>query len=364
MDSHFHAYKAKYEILDEHLKLIGRSQYIPSMDIFINLDDVIHNMHRPLVEKEVQACSINAAKQACVHIINLIAHYKHWACKNRIQCRVFGTYTSQRDHFKNGVYIPSYRDYFSVITDPHNQRYYFVNDAIGKALPIAQNITDYVSNVFLIDSHYLEPSIIPQLLTSTGIADYKWKMVVSRDMYDLQYAYRDRWIFVSPKGENTRIITRADLWRYIAGRERITEERRNMAYYNHDLFPLALAVAGNKLRSIPRLRRIGWRTIFKYLDSITESETLSIQILSSRFHDLLGSKGVELSQIQNNLACVSVPSQVDVLNDIDKTSITSQLKYVTDHEALGTINEMYFQQFPISIPFLIDDYATGHAFFY
>ena len=61
--------------------------------------------------------------------------------------------------------------------------------------------------------------------------------------------------------------------------------------------------------------------------------------------------------IDHNLSCVNIQRQVSVMNGIDATSITDQLKYVTDHEALSTINDLYFQQFPINIPFLTADFS-------
>lgn len=363
MDSHFHAYKARYEILDEHLRLIATSQYVRDMDIFINLDDLFHIMHRPQVEKEVEACGINAIKQCAVHIINLAAHYKQWTSKRHIKSRIFLVYTTNLKDFKNRVYLPSYREHHELITDPLNSTFFMINDTISKAIPIAKNVTDYVDSVFMVDSHYLEPSILPLFLSKIGVADYSWKMMVSRDQYDYQYAYKDRWIFVSPKGDNTRVITRNELWSYIAYKERINTIDKRPTLFDHDLYPLALAVNGNRLRSIPRLKRVGWKTIFSYLEAITEKDSSSLQILSSRFLDLLIHKGVSISQIENNLSCVSIPSQVDVLGDIDKTSITDQLKYVSDHEALATINDMYFQDFPINIPFLISDYKNGRPFY-
>ena len=43
MDAHFNSYKARYELLDTHVRFIQQTQYIRDMDIFINLDDIIHN---------------------------------------------------------------------------------------------------------------------------------------------------------------------------------------------------------------------------------------------------------------------------------------------------------------------------------
>lgn len=364
MDAHFNAYKAKYEILDKYIQGITASQYVRTMDIFINLDDVIHNMHRPVVNKEVQLCGIDAKKQCAANFINLIAHYKQWAAKRKIKARIFGIYTSTLHGFKNSIYLPNYRDYYATISDPSNQAYFFVNDAVNVALPIAQNICDYVEDVFLIDSRYMEPSIVPLFLKKAGVANYDWSMVVSRDHYDLQYAYRDRWIFVSPKGENTRVINRSNMWRYLGDREHITDIGHNASFYHHNIFPLALAIAGNKLRTIPRLQRIGWKTIFKYLDTVTEKETDSLQIVSSRFLDLLGKKGVVISQVEKNMSTVNVDTQVAVMNEIDKASIIDQLKYVTDLDAVATINRMYFEQFPINIPFLTAGYQSKSPFFF
>lgn len=363
MDAHFHAYKAKYELLDEHIKIIQRSQYIREIDIFINLDDIFHIMHRPLVEKEVQAYGINAVKHCAVHIVNTIAHYKWWASKRRIRSRVFAVYTSNINGFKNSVYLPTYRDHYSLISDPFNQKFFLTNDTIRKAIPIAKSICDYVDDVFMIDSRHMEPSIVPLALVELGIANYTWKMMVSRDTYDLQYAYRDGWIFVSPKGDNTSIVTRGNLWQYIAQHEKVREIAPHVTTYDHDIYPLALTINGDRYRGIPRLQRIGWKTIFKYMNSVTEIDTSSLQILSSRFLDLLGSKGVQVEQIQNNLSCVSIPSQVNLLSSIDTTLITDQLKYVSDHDALNTINELYFKEFPINIPFLTTDFQPSKPFY-
>lgn len=352
MDVHFNSYKARYELMDKYIMQIRRSQYVRTMDIFINLDDVFHNMHRPVVNKEVQVAGIKAYLQLSSHIINLIAHYKNWAVKTGIKCRIFAVYTTASKWFQNSMFLPCYRDYFSFINEPSNQAYFFVNDAITKAIPIAKNIGDYVEDVFLIDGHYIEPSVIPLILKERGLANYEWSMMISRDTYDLQYAYRDKWIFVSPKGDNTHIVNKGNMWDYIASKEHIINERHNAGFYHHDLLPLGISVAGNKYRSIPRLKRIGWKTIYNYLDEVTAKETSTTSIITGRFVELIQSKGVTEEQLANNMRCTSIENQSLVANDIDWSSITSQLQYVTDHKAIGTINSFYFEEFPINIPFL------------
>ena len=120
---------------------------------------------------------------------------------------------------------------------------------------------------------------------------------------------------------------------------------------------------GNKLRSIPRLKSIGWGTIFKYLDTVTEVDTNSPEVVSSRLLGLLDSKGVKPEIIQKNLAAVSVDTQVSTMGAIDKAMITDQIKYTEDHGVLGVLNAQYFEEYPINIPFLISSIGDPKPFF-
>lgn len=352
MDAHFNVYKARFEDLDFHISKIRRSQYIHSMDIFINLDDLVHNLHRPNVEKEFELCGYKVTAQCTSNLLNVLAHYKRWAAKAGIKSRVWGYFTSDMSNFKNCIYLKDYRKYFVENMSKDNPNFMLINRAATNALKIAKDISQYVEDIHIIDTAYLEPSVIPLYLKEQGIADYEWGMIVSRDMYDLQYAYRDRWIFVSPKGDNTRIVTRGDMWEYIATREHVVTDDYNVAMYHHDIFPLALAVAGNKFRSIPRLGRIGWKTIFKYLDEVTEKDSASSTILGNRMLEILKKRKVSDDAIMANFMVSSVERQCKVIGDVAGTFIRSQIHNVTDHDNLATMNEVYFSEFPINLQFL------------
>ena len=345
----------KYDILDQYIEVIKRSRYISSMDIFINLDDVCWNMHRPWCESEAAIMGINARKHFAVGIMNLIAHYRKWAYNNRIKMHVYGIYTSHYGQFKNAVYLPAYREHWIDDTKPddRNERFRFINDTVSKGFPIAKSIADYVEDVYIIDSHYLEPSMIPYYLKQSGIAQGKWSMMVSRDMYDLQYAYLDNWIYIRPKGDASQIISRNNLWDYVAAHEHVKTPTTKMELYNHNLYPLTLAINGDRRRSIPRLRKLGWRTLFTLLEACTERETSSLQIITSRFLDIVAEKGATSSLVERNLSCTSIVSQYNVMTDIDRTSIASQIKNVPDHAALESANNAFFGDYPINIPFLI-----------
>ena len=117
MDSHFNGYKAKYEILNKYMLPICNSQIVTSMNIFINLDDLFHIMHNPLINNEFQICGKDAPKQLVSNIFNLIGHYRYWAIKNHYKVKIFCIFTSTIRSFKNNIYIPNYRDHFKKINE-------------------------------------------------------------------------------------------------------------------------------------------------------------------------------------------------------------------------------------------------------
>lgn len=362
MDAHFNAYKVKYEVMDHMFDTLGRTQYIKSIDIFINLDDLVHILHRPVVEKEFELCGVHAPKQCASNLLNVVAHYKQWAAKRQYPCTVWLIYTHERKQFKNQVFLEGYRSYHAKINDPDEPRFYLLNHAVEKAYQIAKIICDYVPDVQMIDSMHLEPSIIPWYLKKSGRAHHNWSMMISRDQYDLQYAYRDKWAFIAPKGENTVMVGRGNLWMYLGERERVDITNYHVGMYHHDVYPLALTVAGNKLRSIPRLKRIGWKTIFKYLNEITKTETVSGTVINNRFLDLLSDKGVDPEAILRNGAATRITTQVDAMTPINETMIVDQIKEVADLDALAEMNRIYFESYPINLPFLTASYRPVGPF--
>ena len=150
-------------------------------------------------------------------------------------------YTSSMRKFKNSIYIPSYRKKFIENNDSINTKYYFINEAIRNALPLIPVISNYIPNVYMIDSKYLEPSIVPLYLSRIIKAD--WNILISRDTYDLQYAYKDKWSFISPKGDNSKLIARKDLWNYVNERENVYKDPMDLRY-DHKLYIYSKSLVG------------------------------------------------------------------------------------------------------------------------
>ena len=177
MDVHFNAYKMRYNTLNHYMQPIFSSMKIKTMNIFINLDDIFHNLHRPLTNNEFQVSGVNASKQLISNVFNVIAHYKQWGSRNKIETRVICCYTTAKGNFKNDLFVPQYRKKFLVYNNATNTNFYYINEAIRNAYSLLRVISGYIQNVYVIDTNYVEPSVGPLYLANTSFkAD--WNLMV------------------------------------------------------------------------------------------------------------------------------------------------------------------------------------------
>ena len=352
MDSHFNGYKARYELLDKYMIPICRSQIVSSMNIFINLDDLFHMLHNPSINAEFQICGRDAPNQLFSNIFNLIGHYRYWAIKKHYSVKVFAFFTSTIRAFKNSVYVPEYRKHFKQINAPENASCFFVNNAIQAILPLVPILAKYIPDVYVIDSKYMEPSMIP-LYISENESEADWNLLISRDPYDLQYSYRNKWSLLAPKGDNSRVINQTGIWNYINYKERVFKDEVDLRY-PYDLFILSKAIVGDKYRAIPRLRRIGWKTLFKFLDQVMEENpsatdtTLKVKLIEK----VKGRSSLTSDEINNNLNAININLQKEVLIELDKTLIRDQLIDVPDYENLQEFVKTHCDKYPLNLQFL------------
>lgn len=361
MDVHFNAYKVKYDTLNCFFKPIKDSHKIDSLNIFINLDDVYHNLHRPLVNNEFQLDGMNANKRVISNVLNLIGHYKEWGSRQRANVKVITFYTSTHKGFKNRMYIPEYRKKYTEYNDPMNTKFYFINEALKNSTELLKVMSNYITDVYVIDSKYLEPSIIPEYI-SEKIFPSSWNILITRDTYDLQYSYKDKWTYISPKGDNSSVINKGNLWYYLAMKENIDISKYSMNY-PYSLYIISKAIVGDKYRNIPRLKRVGWKTLFKNLDlldisnnGISEINLINNLIRISRIPDNM------IDKLNDNLYSVDVCSQITTLSELDEAIIKEQILDIPDYENLLEMNNVYFSKFPINLGFLVSQYKKKTPF--
>ena len=354
-------------MLNGFMKPIRDTQKIRNVNIYINLDDIFHTLHRPLIDREFQACGKNAARQLVSNVFNIIGHYRNWALKERLKPRIYAYYSSAKFRFRNNMHIAQYRKHYFDIMNPQNATYYFINDATLKAFPIFHVIAKYLEDIYIVDTHHLEPAILPLYLAKEYAASHPtdisttWNIVVSRDPYDIQYCYRDRWSLISPKGDNSILVNRKNMWEYVAKREGVYREQPPQIRLSEDLYIIARAVVGDRYRNIPRLKSLGWKTLFNYLEDVQSDECTHdiISLQTEKLVELIAKKSIDDAAFNKNLSAINIESQVNGMLETDKAMIQAQLEDMIDYPALAQINNDLFHDFPLNLAFLCNQPTTG-----
>ena len=344
-------------MLNEQMLPIRASRKVRTINIFINVDDFFHKLHRPDTDREFQTTGKNASKQVVSNLINLAAHYKHWAVKEHLSPTIYLYYTTSRT-FRNAMTLSGYRGHYSKITDLNNPDFFYINTAMTNSFSILQIITKYLPRIYAIDSNYIEPSIIPLYLSEERPADFN--LLISRDEYDLQYTHLDKWGVIIPKGDVSTFITSGDLWKYLQEKEKIEGE----LYYHPETFIWAKAIVGDKYRSIPKLTRTSWKTVIKYLEEFSSIGNTSVEILElqlRRLADYIMKKKIQDTDFNHNLACTSIKQQLESLMEVDKIMIRQQLTDMEDMQSLHQANNSIFKEYPLNLTFLLQENAPVNS---
>ena len=354
MDVTFNCMKIYYSELDEFIgKFISRNN-IKTANIFINMDQMNIRFRSVYYNSRFQACGAASFKQYASNVLNLVAHYKKWFTRNNVRTKIFIYYTNAAGGFTSAMINKNYRSNFISTQDINNPDCYYVNLTISTGMDLLTKICDYIDGVYLINSKGEEPSVVPYLIAQEMPAD--WNYIISKDRLELQYVNYDRFSILYPSRRiGDRLINSADLWEFIGEKEK--KQTQHIKEYDPKLFIPVMSIAGNSDRSIRKIKAIGWVSIMDMLEEIwSTSKDHSIVTMLDELTKLLKSTNKKVQEkymyvFKMNMLMFSMKSRYEVMSDINKTMILSQIKDIPDRETINelSINPMFFGNYPINV---------------
>lgn len=359
MDVHFNAMKIKFDELNELTKPILSSSRLNSVNIFINLDDINFRFRNVRSNQEFQCCGAGAFKQYASNVFNLAAHYRQWAFRKGMSSKIYVYYTTAMGGFSSNVLVNGYRSRYVDDCNVNNSNCFYVNTTIDAAGPFMKQISEYIDGVYIIDTKSEEPSVLPYLISIERPAD--WNFVITKDRIELQYALYDRFSVLYPSTSyGARLINNSNLWNFISMKECISSPY--VSNFDPRLYFSILGVVGDGKRSVPKVKRIGWKSIFDYLDEIWEkNRDHSIYTMMDALEEKISSKGTDAYGIfKNNLLALSMKSRYESISMANKEYILMQLIDMIDYESLNQMNRdpALFANWPINIAFLTEQSGT------
>lgn len=355
IDCLFNAHKIRYENLLRFLNSIEISGVITKINIFINIESILHQIHKQPIEESLSILDKKEFKNFHLNltsnVLNLIAHYRRFFNKHQIKTNIvlFMNEYNKYSQLNNSVFIKSYRERF-LYNYIDNPAFSSINKVLSILIPTIKTIINFIEDVYLITVSRYESSVVPILLCNEKQVDGQLNIIITRDMYDFQYVNKN-FIILYPRSEESRIVIKETLFDFISDRYEI-DKKYNLPSY---IFPFALSIVGDKRRSIDGIKGWGWKTVYKEVSKLFKSldidnseviplESLITSIKESKYRDYSVKE-----KIARNLVCTDVNRQYKMLTNSQKLDTTKEIFNKFEPDALKNLNDNYFVQNPIDV---------------
>ena len=174
-------------------------------------------------------------------------------------------------------------------------------------------------------------------------------------MYDFQYVNHN-FLILYPDKEESVILHRYNIMKYLRYSHEMDES------FKVDLNPLLLpfihAVLGDKKRSLPKIRGIGFKKLYKSLEKLYEADFLDDEnvlgfniehlgelIKESKFFNDTGVK----ETIMSNYFAINLDRQLNIVEPYMRVSVLDAAINKFDNNGLKRLNDKVFFDYPLHL---------------
>lgn len=343
MDLFFNLFKIRFNIMEILIsncceELNKDSEVV----IHINLEPVIKKIISSGINDELKIRTDERVLEFISCVFNLAAHYRLFFSKHKIYSKVFVYYGYPTNaNYINKEVNSEYRDN-SINMMSKNPKTSSLRIVLNDAIPMLKTIFEYIEGVYFIESDNIEPSLIPYINYKEN--DDKIHFLVTNDKYEYQYANLKNFYILRPKQENSYILYRGNVIEQMKYESKMV----NDITVAPEMISFILAILGNDIRNIPKIKRMGLATILKLLDKGKKEGLISdnvnnIFILSRIIKDEY------VEQITNNYLCTDLEAQYNKLKSKDLYHYNNQIIDKFDNKQLKKLNDKYFNKYPLYI---------------
>lgn len=363
-------FKIKYFYLDKVFngKLHngkGKRANVDTVNIFINFESLYNGFRNEHTEKHILSCNkkeVKACYRQCISdFINVAAHYRAYFTRNGIKTNIIYYYNeipSEYIKYNNSALCDTYRNHF--VDSLNNIEKVNVNAMVVECIPIMETIVEYLENVYLVSTKRVESSLIPMVINMESALPANINILITKDTYDFQYVNHN-FLVITKNGDDPILLSSKNVIKYMCYKnikEFDVEKERD--YINNRLLPFILACMGDRKRSIPKVNRLGFKTVYKNLESLykigyifdEDPETMSIGNLMHVINNesFVTRNKVDIgNRIMSNYRVTDLISQYSVMNNTQKNKIIDQLVDKSDIGTLMEINNKWFEDYPIHL---------------
>lgn len=343
MDALFNMHKVKFSRMGE---LLGKYRSDVSagteVNFFINLEPIFRKITSTNIDDYLKVNTEKKNYELMSNIINLAAHYRLFFTKAKLPSKIYFYIGFPFDtRFASKQLFSEYRDSYYDKFVRETKGKVFAN-SVSSIIEPTRMIMEHIEDVFFLTSDYIEPSMIPFIL-SEDFKPNSLNIILTTDRFEYQYVNYGFDILRSKK-KDSYYVTKENVIEVM----KIEEKISNKETVSSNFIPFILSFIGDSYRNLPKIKRTGLSTLINLLNSALENgiitnNTTNIQLLENIVADNI------VEQVRTNYSCIDIKYQMGFIPNSAKVRLKDQMVNKFDLYSLKKINEDFFHECPLML---------------
>lgn len=346
MQAMLNSKKVKYVIMEQLVKRLPTNT--EEINVFINVDSLLRGFYNPKIYEAANSLSDEDKHLLSSELINIVAHYRHffWS-RYRIPSNFFLYYSDKEASYPTKL-NPDYKHDF------YSKRLYFkpefnaLNKMIYKNLELATILSEYLPNIYIINTGTLEPSVLPyHIINKNQKVQNLLNLVITNELSDYQLTNLNNTFILDLKSDDSKIITREEIIPSLLKRTKMSNTELDSNFFN-----AILAISGNKKQNILGIPGYGPAKTVKLIEKLIKDGSISNNEESGKLN-ITADKYFNDSDLEEiiikNYNAISLANLYKNISPKETYAIKSAIKNKSDNMSLMEINNQYYTRYPLML---------------
>ena len=336
--------KIKYVILNNLIKDLP--QDTEEINLFISIESIIKSFYATKVNEIFNSLDQEDKYLLSSELINVAAHYRHYFWSRFNMPSNFYFYYSDEKAFHNTVLDNDYRNTYYTKRFDSKSEYYNLNKIIDENLNLSNILSEYLPNIYFINTRTLEPSILPyHIISKLGSIQGVTNVILTNNTLDYQLVSLPNTFIIEMKMDKSFVISKDNLYQILLKKSKI----KNDTPLSHVFYPSILSISGYKSYNIEGIKGMGMIKTISKLEKAIASGIIGNDIVSSDITLISGKLFENKDTINKNYKVLSYSYQNKNISPKEIFNIKQQITNKSDNMSLMEINRLYYERYPLML---------------
>ena len=343
--------KIKYTILNE--LVMEKLKGIQEVNCFISLDSILKSFYT--IKPDIVAESLSQAKPNALssEIINVVAHYRHFFySRYGISSNYFIYYSFDMADYcceRNLDYKSTY--YNKRMGNSEVKEYRTINENIEHNIELIKIITEYLPNIYFIDTGSLEPACFPQIIMNKNKKKpYIHNFIMTSNKNEFQMVNNKYTSVIYLNSDNSKLYDKNNLIATLVKDAKSSDFRKDVIKnIGSELYVPILAFCGYKSYDLKGQKGCGNISILKKLLPLVKENKIS-NIEYTTLDDILQFfPKFDAELINKNYEILNLKNLANNISNKEMLNLKKQISNKSDNMSLMEINSKYYEENPLML---------------